>query len=87
MAEVTLMLVDYLTAAMERAHYEMIEDQEPFYGEILGLQGIWANGSSLEGCRRNLMMALEDWVFFSIYRGEEIPSMGAVSLELPCKSA
>lgn len=60
------MLLDYLTAAMERAHYEIIEDEEPYYGEIPGLQGIWATGSSLEACRRNLMTALEDWVFFSV---------------------
>jgi len=81
------MLLDYLTAAMERAHYEIIEDEEPYYGEIPGLQGIWASGGSLEACRRNLMVALEDWVFFSIYRGETLPSMGDVSLELPRKSA
>ena len=60
------MLLAYLTAAMDRAHYELIEDEDPYYGEIPGLQGIWATGSSLEACRQNLMAALEDWVFFSI---------------------
>ena len=35
------MLLGYLTAAMERAHYEIIEDEEPFYGEVPGLQGVW----------------------------------------------
>jgi len=81
------MLLDYLTAAIEQAHYEIIEDEEPFYGEIPALQGLWATGSSLEACRRSLQAALEDWVFFSIYRGEELPSIGKVSLELPRKSA
>jgi predicted RNase H-like HicB family nuclease len=81
------MLLNYLTAAMERAHYEIIEDEEPYYGEIPGFQGIWATGGSLEDCRRNLMAALEDWVFFSIYRGEDLPSVGEVRLELPRKSA
>ena len=81
------MLMDYLTAAMERAHYEIIEDEEPYFGEIPGFQGIWATGGSLEACRRNLMTALEDWVFFSIYRGEDLPSAGEVRLELPRKSA
>jgi predicted RNase H-like HicB family nuclease len=81
------MLLAYLTAAMDRAHYEIIEDEDPYYGEIPGLQDIWATGSSLEICRRNLMAALEDWVFFSIYRGEDLPSIGEVGLELPCKSA
>lgn len=69
------MPLDYLTAAIEQAHYEILEDEEPFYGEIPALQGVWATGGSLEACRRNLMAALEDWVFFSIYRGEEMPSI------------
>ena len=81
------MLLAYLTAAMDQAHYEIIKDEDPYYGEIPGLQGVWATGSSLETCRRNLMAALEDWVFFSIYRGEDLPSIGEVGLELPRKSA
>jgi predicted RNase H-like HicB family nuclease len=81
------MLLDYLKAAMEQAHYEIIEDEEPYYGEIPGLRGVWASGVSLETCRRNLMAALEDWVFFSIYRGEAVPAIGDVRLELPRKSA
>lgn len=81
------MLLDYLKAAIEHAHYEIIEDQEPFYGDIPGLQGVWATGETLEACRRNLMAALEDWVFFSLYRGEDLPSFGEVSLALPRKSA
>ena len=77
------MLLEYLNAALECASYEKIEDEEPYYGEIPGLQGIWATGTSLEECRRNLVKALEDWVFFSIYRGEPVPDVGGVSLELP----
>ena len=41
------MISDYLDAAMKRAHYEMIEDEEPFYGEISECQGVWATGASL----------------------------------------
>lgn len=81
------MLLDYLKAAIEQAHYEIIQDQEPYYGDIPGLQGVWATGETLEACRRNLMAALEDWVFFSIYRGEDLPSFGEVRLALPRKSA
>lgn len=77
------MLLEYLNAALEQASYEKIEDEEPYYGEISGIQGVWATGSTLEECRRNLMKALEDWVFFSIYRGEPIPEIGGVFLEMP----
>jgi predicted RNase H-like HicB family nuclease len=76
-------LVEYLNAAMEHAVYDKIEDEEPYYGEIPDLQGLWATGASLEECRRHLLRALEDWVFFSIYRGLPIPSVNGAAIELP----
>jgi predicted RNase H-like HicB family nuclease len=63
-------LRDFLTAAMARAHYEIVEDEESYYGEIPGFQGLWATGDSPEDCRQNLMAALEDWILFSSWHGE-----------------
>ncbi len=59
------MLTEYLAEALGRAHYEMIEDNEPYYGEIRELPGVWATGRSLEECRQRLADALESWVLFS----------------------
>jgi hypothetical protein len=28
------MLIEYIEAALKKAHYEIIDDKEPFYGEI-----------------------------------------------------
>jgi hypothetical protein len=33
------MLAEYLQAALDAAHYEIIQDQEPYYGEVPGLEG------------------------------------------------
>lgn len=66
------MLLDCLAAALDRAHYEKIEDEEPYYGEVPGLQGVWASGRGLEECRRNLQAAVEDWVFFCRMRSAAI---------------
>jgi hypothetical protein len=33
---VFLMLIEYIGGAMVRARYEMIDDEEPYYGEYLG---------------------------------------------------
>jgi len=63
------MLLQYIQAALDRAHYEMIEDDEPFYGEVPELSGVWATGPTLEDCRRNLAAAIEDWLLFSVSRG------------------
>jgi len=79
----SIMLLDYIQAALERAHYEIIEDEEPFYGEVPSLAGVWATGKTLEECRRNLAEAIEDWVLFSIAKGLPIPALGQVAIHLP----
>ena len=48
------MLIQYIQAALERAKYEIIDDEEPYYGEVPELEGVWATGKTLEECRRNL---------------------------------
>ena len=47
------MLTEYISAAMERAEYERLDDGT-HYGEIPGLQGVWANAATTDGCRREL---------------------------------
>jgi len=41
------MLTAYIQNAMNRAHYEIVEDEEPFYAEVAGLDGLWATGRTL----------------------------------------
>ena len=42
------MLIQYIQAALEHAKYEITEDEEPYYGEVSELQGVWASGKNLE---------------------------------------
>ena len=77
------MLSAYIQKAMDSAHYEIIDDDEPFYGEITALKGVWATGKTLEACRANLVEAVEDWVLFSVAKNLPIPDLGGVSLRLP----
>lgn len=77
------MLIDYIQQALEQATYELIEDDEPYYAEVAALQGVWATGHSLEECRRNLMTAVEDWLFFSIAKGLPIPTLGGIVIAPP----
>ena len=81
------MLLDYIQAALERARYEMIDDAEPYYGEVPGLAGVWATGPTLEACRRNLAEAVEDWLLFSVAKALPIPELGGVSIRIPEKVA
>jgi predicted RNase H-like HicB family nuclease len=77
------MLTAYVQAAMRRATYEILEDDEGFYGEIRGLQGVWGSATSLEGCREELQSALEDWIVFRLRPGLEVPVLNEIDLNTP----
>lgn len=57
------MLTAYINAAMHKAHYEILADNEGYFGKIECLQGVWADASILEGCRDELREVLEEWFY------------------------
>ncbi len=77
------MLLRYIQAAMEKAHYEIIDDEEPYYGEIPVCQGVWATGKTLEECRKNLEEVLQGWIILRLKRGLTLPPIGKVRIEEP----
>ncbi|MDY6802432.1 MAG: type II toxin-antitoxin system HicB family antitoxin [Cyanobacteriota bacterium] len=77
------MISEYLGEALKRASYEIIDDDEPFYGEVTELQGVWASGKTLEECRQNLLDVVEGWILLRLSRGMNIPTLGEVQIELP----
>lgn len=70
------MLIEYIQAALEKARYEIIEDEETSYGEVLELEGVWATGNTLEECRRNLEEVIDEWIVFRLRRGLMFPPIG-----------
>jgi len=66
------MISQYLATALERAHYEIIDDEEPYYGEVPELPGVWTTGNTLEECRKNLAEVIEGWVLLRRSRGLDI---------------
>ncbi len=81
------MLASYLGQAMEQAVYEIIEDEDAYWGEIPGLQGVWARHRTLEGCRRELREALSDWVGLRLSLGLTIPVVAEIDLNQLAKAA
>ena len=69
------MLTEYIQAALKKAHYEILEDHT-YYGEIPGLQGVWANEPTLEQCRKILQEVLEDWIVLGLRLGHTLPVNG-----------
>jgi predicted RNase H-like HicB family nuclease len=73
------MLTRYIAAAMGKARYRILEDGS-YFGEIPGLQGIWANERSLDGCRGVLQEVLEDWLLLKLRDNAPVPKIGRISL-------
>ncbi len=77
------MIAEYIQAALEKANYEMIEDREPFYAAVPGLEGVWATGKTLEDCRRNLAEVIEGWIIIRLRKGLPIPVIDRHKIEMP----
>lgn len=76
----TGILTDYVRAAMRRATYEILEDDRSYWGEIPGVQGVWANEKTLEDCREELQSVLESWILVSLVNDFPIPSLDGIAL-------
>ncbi|MBW4545414.1 MAG: type II toxin-antitoxin system HicB family antitoxin [Symplocastrum torsivum CPER-KK1] len=76
------MIQEYLQKAMEAAHYELLENNEGFYGEIRSVSGVWATGITLEACRKELLEVLEEWVVVGIAMGHDLPEFNGVTIQV-----
>lgn len=68
------MLTHYLDTQLGKATYKILEDQT-YFGEILGLDGVWANALTLEACRNELREVLESWIFLKIRHQDDIEGL------------
>jgi predicted RNase H-like HicB family nuclease len=69
------MFAEYIAAALERAKYEVIDDPEPYYASVPGLQGVWATGKTVEECRKELISTIEEWIVLGLRMGHPIPAI------------
>ncbi len=75
------MITEYIAAALSRAKYEIIEDEEPYYGEVPELKGVWATGKTLEECRHNLAEVIDGWLVVRLKKRLPIPPLGEYKVE------
>ncbi len=76
------MLTEYIKKAMELAHYEIIEDDGTYWGEIPHFQGVWGKAETLEKCREELREAMEEWIVFRLRNNLELPVIEGVNLNI-----
>jgi predicted RNase H-like HicB family nuclease len=76
------MITEYISAAMRKAKYEILEEDKTFYGEIPGFDGLYANENTLEECRAELEDTLEDWILLSISKNTSLPVVDGIELKV-----
>jgi len=76
------MLLEYINKAMVKAHYEILQEDSSYYGEIPGFEGVYASASDLETCRNELKEVLEEWILLRVSRNLEIPELEGLSLKI-----
>jgi len=76
------MLLEYINKVMIKAHYEILQDDSSYYGEIPGFKGVYANASDLETCRNELKEVLEEWILLRVSRNLEIPEVEGLNLKI-----
>jgi len=74
------MLTKYIQAALRHASYEILSDDSSFYGEIPVCNGVYANATTLEDCREQLVEILEEWILFRVYKNLPLPVIDDIEL-------
>jgi len=77
-----VMLTEYIEAVMRKARYEILSDDNTFYGHIPGFDGVYSNAEDLETCRSELKEVLEEWIMLGISRHAPLPVVDGISLVL-----
>ncbi len=76
------MLSQYIQAAMRQAKYKILPDDEGFFGEIPGFQGVWSNAETLEECRDELAEVLEGWIILHLSDNTPLPIVNGLNLSV-----
>lgn len=76
------MLTDYINAAMEKARYEILPEEEGYFGGIENLKGVWAHADTLEACQGELQEVLEEWIIMGLRMGHQLPILDGIDLSI-----
>ncbi len=75
------MIFEYCQKVIGKAEYKKLEDGT-WFAEIEGFKGVWANGQSVEECRKELITVLEEWIVFKLRDKDYIPEVDGIGIEI-----
>ena len=76
------MLISYINAAMRHARYEILADDQSFYGDIPNFDGVYSNAGTLEDCREELAEVLEEWILLRVSKSLPLPVVDGLELKI-----
>ncbi len=71
-----------IAAALGRAEYEVIDNPEPYYAHVPGIEGVWATDMTFEDCRKALIETIEEWIAIRLRHGLGIPSIDGNTIDV-----
>ena len=66
------MLTEFLDKQLKKAKFKTLKDGTCF-GSIVGFPGVWANGTTLNICKKELREILEEWFLLKVRNKERVP--------------
>ena len=75
------MIIEYCQKVIEKAEYKKLE-AGTWFAEIPGFRGVWANGKTIEECRKELITVLEEWIILKLRDREPIPDVDGFRVEI-----
>jgi len=75
------MLLEYIQGAIEKAEYKKLDDGT-WFAEIPGFEGVWANGNSVEECRKELAEVLDEWLVLKLRDKDPVPVVKGIDLKV-----
>lgn len=66
-------LAQYIQSALSQSCYKQLEDQT-WFAEIPGFEGVWANAKTVEACRAELAEVLEEWLLLKTCDRDQLPT-------------
>lgn len=75
------MLFEYIQAALEKAEYKQLDDST-WFAEIPKFEGVWANGKTVEECRKELIEVLEDWLLLKLRDRDPVPVVKGIEISI-----
>lgn len=75
------MLFEYVQKAVEKARYKQLEDGS-WFSEIPGFAGVWAQGRTVEACRKELWGVLEEWIVLKLRDRDPLPKIRGAAVKI-----